>query len=239
MAAPSYEVAFLVFFSISKTIPANLKTLIHASIASMLLIASVCYSQGVMTPGAPSNKDPKFPVTASPRDTDSSTHPSAPGTTGEQKDTQQSASTEIPVRPAAISLRDGKLTVEANNSDLTQILQNLADISGMTIEGLNQGPRVFGIYGPGNSRDVLTALLVGSGYNFIMVGGEASGTPRKLLLTAQKGAAFNPAPQNQVKSDDDGPELDGPDPNVLRLHRRSQKTKIHACREVCRNCVQI
>jgi hypothetical protein len=58
---------------------------------------------------------------------------------------------------------------------------------------------------------------VGSGYNFIMVGGEASGTPRKLLLTAQKGAAFNPAPQNQVKSDDDGPELDGPDPNAVVL----------------------
>lgn len=106
-------------------------------------------------------------------------------------------------QPAAVTLRNGKLTVEANNSDLTQILRDLANISGMTINGLGKGPRIFGVYGPGNSRDVLTALLLGSGYNFIMVGGAVDGTPRELLLTAANDApAIAPITPTNIPSSD-------------------------------------
>ncbi len=89
------------------------------------------------------------------------------------------------LHPAKVSLTDGNLTVNANNSDLSQILQEFASKSGMTINGLNRGPRIFGVYGPGSSREVLTELLIDSGYNFIMVGGAEDGTPRELLLTAR------------------------------------------------------
>ncbi|MHB8302005.1 MAG: hypothetical protein ACYDC6_04070 [Acidobacteriaceae bacterium] len=88
-------------------------------------------------------------------------------------------------QPAAVNLKDGQLTVNANNSDLTQILQHVADISGMTIDGLSKSTRVFGVYGPGNPSDVLTALLVGTGYNFLLVGNTSDGAPSKLLLIAQ------------------------------------------------------
>jgi hypothetical protein len=103
-----------------------------------------------------------------------------------------------------VTLRNGKLTVEANNSDLSQILQYLADISGMTVIGLKKGPRIFGDYGPGNLRDVLTDLLIGSGYNFIMVGGATDGTPRELLLTTQNNnaQAFTPLNPRPVPSAD-------------------------------------
>jgi hypothetical protein len=108
---------------------------------------------------------------------------------------------------AAVSLQNGKLTIESNNSDLTQILQDVAHISGMTINGLNGGPRVFGTYGPANSREVLTALLLGSGYNFMMLGGAGDGTPRQLLLTPQTGNApgtnsVNPSPVPSTESDE-------------------------------------
>ncbi len=96
------------------------------------------------------------------------------------------------MHPANVSLTDGNLTVNANNSDLSQILQEFASKSGMTINGLNRGPRIFGIYGPGNSREVLTDLLIDSGYNFIMVGGAKDGTPRELLLTARNSIAADP-----------------------------------------------
>ena len=112
-------------------------------------------------------------------------------------------------QPATVMFRDGKLTVEANNSNLTQILRDLANISGMTINGLDKGPRIFGVYGPGNSRDVLTDLLLGSGYNFIMVGGAIDGTPRELLLTSQNDNAPAIAPVNPTKvpsSDRDEPQ---------------------------------
>lgn len=90
-------------------------------------------------------------------------------------------------QPATVTIRDGKLTVEANNSDLTQILQYLANISGMTVHGLGKGPRIYGVYGPGALREVIATLLVGSGYNFIMVGG--AGTLRELQLSAEKNDA--------------------------------------------------
>lgn len=98
------------------------------------------------------------------------------------------------IQPATVTLRDGKVTVAANNSNLTQILHDLANISGMTINGLDKGPRIFGVYGPGNARDVLTDLLAGSGYNYIIVGGANEGTPRELILTAQIGNAPAIAP---------------------------------------------
>ena len=88
-----------------------------------------------------------------------------------------------PADPASVSLKDGKLTISANNSDLTQILQELAHISGITVKGIDKGPRVFGQYGPGDSREVLSTLLRGSGYDFVMLGGAGDGTPRELVLT--------------------------------------------------------
>ena len=104
---------------------------------------------------------------------------------------------EIAARPATVSLNNGRLTVDANNSDLAQILRYLADISGMTINGLTDGPRIFGVYGPGSSRDVLTDLLAGSGYNYIMVGGAADDTPRELLLISRKNNLLPSPPASQ------------------------------------------
>ncbi|HUN85372.1 MAG TPA: hypothetical protein VMU48_13390 [Terracidiphilus sp.] len=88
-----------------------------------------------------------------------------------------------PAQPAHVTISGGRLTIDARNSDFTGILRQVAQITGMTIIGLDSGPRVFGIYGPGNARDVLTSLLVDSGYNFMMVGSQANGIPRELVLT--------------------------------------------------------
>ena len=124
--------------------------------------------------------------------------------------TPQPPPSETAAQPAEISLKDGKLTVKASNSDLSQILKDVANISGMAIKGLGEGPRIFGDYGPGNSRDVLSELLVGSGYNFIMVGGAAGAPPRELVLTpmidngpeagARPASASNEASQPQPDS---------------------------------------
>jgi len=110
-------------------------------------------------------------------------------------------------QPATVNLGNGKLTVEASNSDLTQILRDISSVSGMTIHGLDGGPRVSGVYGPGNTREVLAALLSGAGYNFIMVGGASDGTPRELLLGAKSNNApaltpFNPPLDPSTDRDD-------------------------------------
>ena len=113
-------------------------------------------------------------------------------------------------QPATVSLKNGKLTIEAHNSDLAQILREVTKISGMTIEGLglSKSARVFGAYGPGNPQEVLTHLLIGSGYNFLMAGDTANGVPRELLLITQSNSASAAAPASPH------PDVSGTAPSV-------------------------
>jgi len=105
-----------------------------------------------------------------------------------------------PPQPAKVTLASGKLTIDADNSTLAEILHQVSQTGGMKIDGLQGGngnQRVFGSYGPGTPRDVLTSLLNGSGYNFLMVGQTPSGVPRQLALTARPaGGVPNPPPQS-------------------------------------------
>jgi hypothetical protein len=72
------------------------------------------------------------------------------------------------------------LTIDAANSSLQQILKDVSTATGVKVEGLSSDERVFGTYGPGLARDVLSELLQGSGYNMIMVGDLGQGAPRKI-----------------------------------------------------------
>lgn len=101
---------------------------------------------------------------------------------------------EIPAIPARITFSNSQLAVEAHNSDLAQILEEIGRVTGMSITGLKGGKRVFGTYGPGDARSVLTGLLQASGYNFLLVGAD---TPRELVLMPKTPA---PPPSSQAKS---------------------------------------
>lgn len=99
-----------------------------------------------------------------------------------------------PVSAAAtVLLSNGSLQVKANNSDLSQILTQVAADGGMTIDGSVPNVKVYGTYGPADSRQVLTDLLTGLGYNFVMVGTTSSGVPSRLLLTARSNQ-ISPSP---------------------------------------------
>lgn len=108
-----------------------------------------------------------------------------------------------PPEPAKVELNAGKLTVQAANSSLSDILRQISKASGMKIEGLQGGKdqRVFGIYGPGEPRDVLSDLLDGSGYNVMMLGQMPSGVPRQLALTSRTAPGAAPAAQQQGQTD--------------------------------------
>jgi hypothetical protein len=122
-----------------------------------------------------------------------------------QPDAKAQATTPLAnlnAKPAIVTLKDGILKVEANNSELSQILKEIADVSGMVIDGSVRSVRVFGVYGPSKSRDVLTDLLTGLGYNFMMVGATHEGTPRQLELTVRSvGGVPTPAPTLVVVAD--------------------------------------
>ena len=91
-------------------------------------------------------------------------------------------------QPAAVILKNGTLTIEADNSDLDQILQDVSRESGMVIEGPVKDVRVYGSYGPRNPCEILSELLAGLGYNIIMVGTAREGAPRELMLTSRAGS---------------------------------------------------
>ncbi len=96
-----------------------------------------------------------------------------------------------PAQAARITLSGGQLSVEANNSSLSEILEEVSSSGGMTIDGLDKDQRVFGVYGPGNPRDIIAELLDGAGYNFLMVGQTDAGTPREIVLTTRSNAPLS------------------------------------------------
>ena len=86
------------------------------------------------------------------------------------------------------------LFIQASNSSLDQILNEISLKTGAKVEGMGADERVFGTYGPGPARDVLADLLDGSGYNVLLVGDLGQGTPRRIVLS---GRPAGPPPSGQ------------------------------------------
>ncbi len=116
------------------------------------------------------------------------------------------------------------LQIDAANSSLHQILDEVSTATGTKVEGMGSDERVFGEYGPGDARDVLSQLLVGSGYNVLMIGDQGRGTPREIVLSARHSAGNQNQPgvnpQNSDVQDEETPEVpdaeeQGPPPQQL------------------------
>lgn len=127
---------------------------------------------------------------------------------------------EQPPAPATVTAAKNLLTVKAENSSLTQILHQVSSATGMRLDGLGGDERVFGNFGPGAPRDVLTTLLNGTSYNVVMVGDLPNGAPRELVLSSraagdasQPSANANPAPAHNGDEDssDDSANSDDSD----------------------------
>jgi len=95
-----------------------------------------------------------------------------------------------PAAEASVVWDSHGLRINAANSSLQQILKDVSMATGTKVDGMAADQRVFGVYGPGQARDVLSQLLQGSGYNVIMIGDQGEGTPRQILLTQRQ--AVNP-----------------------------------------------
>ena len=106
-------------------------------------------------------------------------------------------------------------------------MNDVSAATGAKFEGLGADQRIFGTYGPGKARDVLTQLLDGTGYNVLMIGDQGEGTPRQIVLTNRNGsnapqAAANAAPPVPNAAEEE-PEPDEPpvdEPGARRLGPR-------------------
>jgi len=105
---------------------------------------------------------------------------------------------------AAVVWDSHGLRIEAKNSSLHQILEDVSTATGAKVEGMGSDERIFGAYGPGQARDVLSQLLQGSGYNILMVGDQGQGAPRQIVLSSRKpGDAKSPADKSGASSGDE------------------------------------
>ncbi|HEU4635993.1 MAG TPA: hypothetical protein VFS41_07440 [Edaphobacter sp.] len=121
----------------------------------------------------------------------------------------------LPNRPQ-ISYINHKLTVQANNSSLNQILHEISQLTGIAITGGVAEERVFGSYGPGSLSQVLNDLLDGTSSNMLFVS-SVDNKPAQLILTPRTGGATPPNPNamrfNNAEADtDDNPAVNPPEP---------------------------
>lgn len=127
-----------------------------------------------------------------------------------------------PVRPAwpandqpsaaTVTWDSHGLRIEAANSSLRQILEDVSSATGTLIQGLGNDQRIYGTLGPGQAREVISQLLQGSGYNILMIGDQGQGTPRQILLTSRN-ATDSPSATNKTaakKQEDDDDDADEP-----------------------------
>lgn len=118
-----------------------------------------------------------------------------------------------PAVPAVVTVGKDELAVRADNASLSQILHQIATQTGMRLDGVSGDERVFGSFGPGSPREVLTALLDGAGYNLVMVGDLPNGAPRELLLSRRAaggttGQPAAPPPQSNDNEEDNSTEFE-------------------------------
>jgi hypothetical protein len=115
--------------------------------------------------------------------------------------------------PAKVTWDSQGLAIDANNSRLDAILKEISTQTGAKLDGEVGDERVFGIYGPGPARDVITQLLDGTPYNVLMVGDQGEGTPREIELSNRpKGPA--PANRGGGNSNDDDSDYEAQQPQV-------------------------
>lgn len=108
---------------------------------------------------------------------------------------------QIPASPAKVSYQDGLLSISAENSTLGEILRDVRKITGATIEipqGSGASERVVTRLGPGAPRDVLSGLLNGSPFNYVILGTDSDPTAISSLILTAKPSATGQGGQTQT-----------------------------------------
>ena len=99
-----------------------------------------------------------------------------------------------------VTYENGMLTISAYNSTLSDILRGIRSQTGADVDIPPEAEeRVVTRSGPGLARDVLHSLLVGSRFNFIIVGSDSDPRALTRVLLFAKSAAEN-TPQSLVNN---------------------------------------
>src|SRR5271167_1056424 len=104
---------------------------------------------------------------------------------------------QMPSSPPEVQFRQGQLTIMASNSTLGDILRAVRKETGAAVDVPgNATERVVGQFGPGPARDVLSSLLNGSHFNYVLLGSPTDPNALdRVILMAKSGAGAESSPQ--------------------------------------------
>lgn len=118
-------------------------------------------------------------------------------------DANETVAPSAPNRPS-VTYTNGKLTVTASNTSLAEVLRAISAQTGTVIDfpAGSAADRIVVREGPGTIRHVLTHLLNGSGFNYVILASPNAPDEltRVILATADQPANFSPQPANDQKS---------------------------------------
>ena len=101
-----------------------------------------------------------------------------------------------PPVPARVSMSNGMVTVIAENSTLTDVLNGIQKVTGIKIDsgGIVSHERVAAQIGPAPVREILYSLLQGSRYDFIILSALSDpAAVERVILTPRVAGASQPA----------------------------------------------
>jgi len=175
----------------------------------------------VQRPNPPSTLAPQSPAPQSPQQSPNGAQ--APGTIAGQLAQQavqppaQPSPAGTPVAPV-VTYRDGLLSVQALNSNLSSVVTAIRNKTGIEFEGAEGiSERVAIALGPAPEGDVLAAIFSGSRYDFLAVGRpDNPDIVQKVILTVKKkpGAAGVEAQAQQQPPANQAEEEETPDEQV-------------------------
>jgi hypothetical protein len=134
----------------------------------------------------------------------------------------------MPPSPPQVTYSNGLLTIVATNSTLSDILRAVSTRTGATVDAPPQltSERVAARIGPGNPRDVLSDLLSGPSFDYILVGGDGDpNAVRSIILTPNRSSPAAGAvmaqrqpvrsvtpPQEEIEDEDSPIQAESPQP---------------------------
>ena len=126
---------------------------------------------------------------------------------------------QIPPKPPRVSYVGGQLTVIADNSIMTDVLNGIRSATGIKMEGLGgNAERVYGQFGPASPRVVIDSLLNGSHYDFIILSSlETPDAVQRVILSPRPNSPNTMAnntqgrPVNRPPVDEDNEVASSPD----------------------------
>ena len=89
---------------------------------------------------------------------------------------------QMPPKDPTVSFQNGSLTVVAENSTLSAILHAVEKTAGIKLQGTPPEDRIFGKFGPGSPRDVLTQLFSGAHIDYILQGNNNPNSVQSIII---------------------------------------------------------